>query len=209
MRPLSVAQRRSLEEATAIYEKDLECALSYLEGRGISRVTAERFRLGVVVDPISGHDQFIGRLSIPAIGREGQVYSLRFRAIGDGDPKYLGIPGVPTRLFNIRDIHETQESYICVTEGEIDSMILSQCGLPAVGVTGASAWKKHHARMLSGFSTIFVFGDGDKAGQEFNRRVSETLTSAVVLTLPGGSDVNDLYLRAGKTAIDDLIGDAR
>lgn len=209
MRPLSDSQRRLLEQATARYEENRELALPYLRARGISPSTAERFRLGVVLVPLTGHEQFSGRLSIPSTGPRG-VYSLRFRCIADHDckqeqcPKYLGFGDAQTRMFNIRDIHESNDE-ICVTEGEMDCVVVSQAGFYGVGIPGASNWKKHHPRMLTGFDRVYVLGDGDKAGSDFAKRVVASLPNAVNVQLPQGMDVNDYYLAKGEDGLRELI----
>ena len=209
MRPLSDAQRKSLETAVSRYETSIGLARPYLLDRGISLDTARKFRLGLVAEPLSGHEQFEGRLAIPALGPRGP-YSLRFRCMEKHDckeancPKYLGQSGDQTRLFNIRAIQEAGDE-ICVTEGELDAVILSQLGLPAVGVCGAGNWKKHHPRMFGGFVTVWVWGDGDKAGTSFARKITETLETAVAVQLPRDRDVNELFLERGTEGILELM----
>src|SRR4051812_39466457 len=120
--------------ATAAYQKHLDVAEEYLAGRGISRAIAESHRLGVVVDPMPGQEGMRGRLAIPALGRGNTVYSLRFRALHNVDSfKYLGLPGVDLRLFNVRALHEAGDT-IHIAEGELDAISLGAAGLPAVGV---------------------------------------------------------------------------
>lgn len=193
----------------AKYEASLGVALPYLEKRGISQDSAERFRLGAAETPIDGHEQFAGRLAIPSLGPRGP-YSLRFRCIEGHDckelgcPKYLGAFGDQTRLFNVRSIQDAIDE-ICITEGELDTVILTQMGLPSVGVCGASNWKKHHSRMLSGFAVAYVFGDGDKAGREFSKRVCSALLNAVNIPMPEGMDVNDYFLAHGEEGIRELM----
>lgn len=211
MRPLSKSTKVSLELAVsqyalAMWEPRQSPGVQYLLDRGISPASIESFRLGFVAEPISGHEQYRGCVSIPSLGPAG-VYGLRFRSLGDGGgPKYLGLSGAPTRLFNIRDIHSAGDD-ICVTEGEFDAIILTQCGLKAIGVTGANNWKKHHPRMLAGFQRVFIFGDGDKAGTEFSKKVFETTTNGIRISLPQGCDVNDLYLTEGQEGILKLMED--
>lgn len=205
MRPLSRSTKASLESAVSQYEKTFSPeAYDYLLGRGISQESIESFRLGYVSEPISGHEQYRGCISIPSLGPAG-VYGLRFRSLGDsGGPKYLGLSGAPTRLFNIRDIHAATDT-ICITEGEFDSVILSQCGLYSTGVTGANNWKRHHPRMMAGFQHVFIFGDGDKAGREFSKSVADSIQSATKILLPESEDVNSFFLKQGKQALLDLM----
>lgn len=175
--------------------------------RGIDPATAEQFRLGVVIDPCTGHEHLAGRLAIPSLGWDGHPYALRFRAIRGEEPKYMGLGGAETRPFNIRAIHQAR-NIIGITEGEIDAITLEMCGVPAVGITGATNWKRHHPRMFAGFERVYVFGDGDMAGREFTRKVSDSLLSAVGVSLGDGEDVNSLYVKGGKDAVLALIGEA-
>jgi len=202
--PLSRKQRQELEEATALYQTGVGLAVEYLRGRGIDQNSTGNARLGFVHEPYSGHERFKGRLSIPGIGPKG-VYSLRFRLLGDGKPKYEGMPGVPSRLYNIRALHRKGLT-VCITEGELDALILEQCGLDAVGVCGAHSWKAHHPRMFADFEEVLVFGDGDDAGQEFVKSVVGSLRNARAVSMPEGMDVNDMYLRDGKAGILEMTG---
>src|ERR1700729_1687680 len=82
----STEQRRLLAEATERYRASLPLALDYLAGRGIDQITAERAALGVVADPVPGHEKLRGRLSIPYMTEVGPV-NMSFRCIQDHDCK--------------------------------------------------------------------------------------------------------------------------
>jgi DNA primase len=207
MEPLSASSKMALEEATARYSQALPAAVEYLRERGISLVTAERFRLGVVADPITGHEQYEGRLAIPYLGAMGYGHptGIRFRALNGEEPKYLGIGGAATRLFNLNAIVTAGDS-IHITEGELDAIILTQAGYHAVGVPGANAWKRHHPRLFAGFNKVFIWGDGDKAGQSFSRTVFESVDTGIIVGMPVGKDVNDLYLAEGEAGLHRALG---
>jgi DNA primase len=198
MRPLSKSMRLSLEIATEKYESLVsnQTAYDHLQDRGINPESIKDFRLGFVGEPISGHEQYRGCLAIPGIGPNG-VYSLRFRNLNSDGPKYLSITGAPTRLFNVRAIH-TAGDVIAITEGELDAVILNQCGVPAIGVPGANNWKRHHSRMVAGFQKVFIFGDGDKAGEEFSKKVMDSVSSGIRMNMPSGHDVNSFFLAHGQ-----------
>lgn len=203
MKPLSKSIKTLLETATAAYAEQLHVDLGirgeHLLNRGLLPEQIKDFRLGYVKEPISGHEQYRGCLAIPGLGPSG-VYSLRFRSLGGDGPKYLGLPGAQTRLFNTRAIVSAGDT-ICITEGEIDSITLTQCGFHSVGVTGADSWKKHHPRLFAGFQSVLVFGDGDAAGSKFAKTVTTSLTNATQIQLPSNSDVNSLYCKEGKDGI--------
>lgn len=194
---LSHAQKQSLEKAAKVYAQDIHLAAEYLESRGLSLEDAKNAFLGVVNNPLPGHEQFRGRLAIPYITPTG-VVDIRFRALGPQEPKYLGLPGARTRMFNTNSIL-TAIDRIAICEGEIDALTLSyKVGIPAVGVPGANAWKPHYKRLLQDFDTIYVFSDGDQAGQDFARHLARELNGIVNLTMPEGEDVNSMYLANGK-----------
>lgn len=205
MEPLSSSSRIALEEATARYQDDLHVAMEYLMDRGIDLDTAERFRLGVVADPITGHEAFTHRLAIPSLDVNDRPYGIRFRAMNGEEPKYMGISGAPTRLFNLRAVVRAGDT-IHVTEGELDALILEQVGYHAVGVPGANAWKRHHPRLFAGFSKVFIWGDGDKAGQQFGRTVLDSLDTGIIVAMNPGQDVNDLFLAEGEGGLHRALG---
>jgi DNA primase len=205
MEPLSNASKAALEEATLRYQASVGEAWDYLMERGISPDTAETFRLGVVSDPITGHEQFAGRLAIPSLGPTGAPYGIRFRSLDTDEPKYLGISGAPTRLFNLRAV-VTAGDVIHITEGELDAVVLCQAGMHAVGVTGSNAWKRHHPRLFAGFTKVFIWGDGDKAGQQFSRTVFDSLDTGIIVGMKVGQDVNELYLSEGVEGLHRALG---
>jgi DNA primase len=205
MEPLSASFKSALEEATSRYQANLDSAQEYLTGRGISPDTAMAFRLGVVSAPITGHEQYAGRLAIPYLGLDASVYGLRFRAMNGEEPKYTQLAGIPTRMFNVRAIHRPGDT-LHVTEGELDALILEQAGFSAVGVPGATNWKRHHSRLVAGFTKVFIWGDGDKAGAQFARTVNESMNNGVVVNLAPGMDVNDLYLSEGVEGLHKALG---
>ena len=208
MQPLSVSQREGLEESVAQYQDDMTPEVAgFLTARGITRETAVTSRLGVVANPYPGHAQYRGMVSIPYLDREGKPLTLRFRNL-NGEPKYIGIAGDITRMYNIGAIHRAVAEHsdeIHVTEGEFDALILQQIGLHAVAIPGANNWKNHHRRMLAGFSRVWVWGDPDDAGAEFTNRLCQAMRQARGVRLTAG-DVTDTYKEHGKGALLALVG---
>lgn len=162
MKPLGATTRTWLESAAKGYYSALRDspAQEYLQARGISGESAQRFRLGYsgAGEPI-GMEQFRNHLSIPYLA-DGHVVSIKFRNLGEG-VKYGQPTGQVARLFNVGALLRAGH-YIMVTEGELDAISLEQVGVPAVGITGVTAWKSHHARLFEGFETVLVFKDDDE-----------------------------------------------
>ena len=196
----SVLQKELLGRATEKYSANIHLAEDYLRSRGIPIETARLARLGVVVEAEVGHEAYQGRLSIPYVTKTG-VVDLRFRSLNPAvEPKYMGLTGADTKMYNVLDI-ERAGDYIGVCEGELDTITMSACvGIPCVGVPGANSWKKHYTRLLADFERVFVFADGDQPGKEFASSLARELPVTVV-AFPDGEDVNSFYISHGAEAI--------
>jgi DNA primase len=214
LRSLSTEERLALEAATAAYQTDLESdaqAQQYLAKRGISPEAARHFRLGVVRRPAQGHEALTGRLSLPYVTPAG-VVNANYRCIADhdckavdGHRKYLKPEGLPINLFNVRDLKAPGDA-ICICEGEIDTITLSACGIPAVGISGVNAWEDHFRLCFQDFTRVHAFGDADDAGKSLNKKLIEAVR-AIPVRLPKGEDVNSLYLKEGPDGLRRLLGE--
>ena len=210
MQPATVSQMETLEEAVSKYEVDMTVeAARYLIARGLTRETVRTNRLGVVVDPIPGHEAFRGMVSIPYL-LKGNVTGIRFRCIENHDHrefshgKYMQPSGTTIGVYGVDSIHEANH-VLHVTEGEFDRLILQQAGLPAIGFPGASSFRGHHGRMLAGFNRIWVWGDPDAAGAEFVTKVTNRLPrSARGVKLRAG-DVTDTFLAGDVKTLYNLV----
>jgi DNA primase len=212
MKTLSAEERRFFESAVSQYQSGLRAdtrGQEYLTGRGIGPEVAGTFRLGVVNNPLAGHESYRGRLAIPYLTPSGPV-NLRFRCLKPHDckaencPKYVSLDGADTNLFNVAAL-KAESPHICVTEGEIDTITLTMCGIAAVGVPGVENWQEHFRLCLDDFDVVYVLGDGDKAGRKFSSFLARE-ARARKIQLPRGEDVNDLYRRAGADAVRGLLG---
>lgn len=210
MSPLMASRQEYMEEAVATYQAALDTAAArYLLARGIEEAAAVTFRLGVVRNPLPGHEHYQGNIVIPYLDKDGKALSMRFRCIQQHDcrenyhGKYMSLPDEPSRVFNISAIHQAG-NVIHVTEGEFDAIVLNQIGHYAVAIPGASGWQPHHRVMLAGFSRVWVWGDPDKAGAEFAGKVTRSLVNAKQVRLTEG-DVTETYLEGGQEALEELL----
>lgn len=200
----SQSQKDLLRKATTKYAGSIFQAQDYLASRGIPIEAARLAQLGVVAEPEIGHEQYAGRLSIPYITKTG-VVDLRFRSLNPAvEPKYMGLTGAETKMYNVLDIDRAGD-FIGVCEGELDTITMSSCiGIPCIGVPGANSWKKHYTRLLADFERVFIFADGDQPGTEFARSLARELPVTIV-QLPEGEDVNSMYVSNGAHYFRDKI----
>jgi DNA primase len=201
---LSSSQRQFLLQATQRYAASIEVASEYLSNRSLSVEEAQVFHLGVVVDPVPGHEAYKGRIAIPYITPSG-VVDIRFRAMYNEDPKYLGLVGSKTTMFNTQACF-VADKYICVTEGEFDCIMMSiKTNHPTIGIPGANNWKPHYNKILDDFEIVIVLADGDAAGLEFGKKVSRELGNVNIISMPDGEDVNSMMTKQGSEWIDERI----
>ena len=117
----------------------------------------------------------------------------------------MGMPGAKTTMYNAQSVL-TAGSYICVTEGELDTVVLSvKTGHASIGIPGANNWKPYYTKILDDFETVIVLADGDNAGLEFGKKLSRELPNVNLLQMPEGHDVNSIIIQEGKEWIDERI----
>lgn len=210
----SSASRSLLREAAeryhaALIEGDSNPAKEYLQDRGFTLDMVTDQMLGWVREPVTGHEQYAGRLAIPYLTTSG-VVDMRFRCLKQHDhkrdkcPKYLSLPHHQARMYDARRVMDGGP-VIAVTEGELDAIVMTHLiGIPAVGIPGATSWSPHFSLVLSGFDTVLVIGDGDEAGRAFSRKVAALSDNGVEVQMPDGHDVNSLVLEQEHTFLHDL-----
>lgn len=218
-------QKQFFEQAASTYQRDLAAdtsAQAYLMGRGIGQQAAATFRLGVLRNPVLGHEQFQGRLAIPYITPHG-IVTFTFRCLQDHVckdtvlyvnregkevrcKKYRAPEGMERTLYNVMDFKKPSDTiYVC--EGEIDAMTLSMCGFPAVAMPGVSQWKKFFAGCFTDYTTIYAVADGDSAGYRLSTFLAVEIGARPVRP-PKGEDVNSIYTKGGARAVQQWLAGA-
>lgn len=176
------------------YHKNLlrdAAALLYLESRGISEFLARQYLLGV------SDDAHAGWLSIPYLRPAGTVW-FNYRRLDDGKPKYVSSGS--RHIYNTAALEDADRSgEIAIAEGEFDALVATElCGVPAVGLPGATQWDQKQAvwrELFAGYQRIWVLADPDKAGSQLAEKLLDSLPAARLVQLP--ADVNDTYLKCG------------
>lgn len=206
--PVASSRVKALTDAASDYALE---DTSFWTARGLAPETVDKFMLGMVNDPHSGHERYRSWGSIPYLGRnlltgDTECWSIRFRCTQDhecsdsGHGKYQTPSGERSRLFNVRVFDEDPRE-IAICEGEINAVILNQIGIPAVASAGSNNFKDYYVPLFDGVDTVAVFGDGDEAGHKFNDHICKMLRQAVPVNMPEGEDVNSLFLKEGEEAV--------
>ena len=212
---LSPAVRKSLTTRVLKYHEQLTLdpagspLLDYvMQERQLSRETVDRFLLGAVVSPETSDEPARGMLAIPYLTPSGPV-ALRFRRPPEKEtgPKYWQPEGTDLTIFNVRAFF-AGEHVLVITEGEIDCMTVNQCGIPAVGIPGASAWKDHYQPLFEGYDRVIICADNDDtgAGSKFAAKVARQVPGPEVVLMPENHDVNSFYCEVGPAGLREYLG---
>lgn len=201
----NTARMNSYHEA--LFSPAGETALRYLtDERGLAEGTIRAFKLGFVADPHPIDRMAQGFISIPYLTPSG-VFDIRFRR-GPGNPetapKYWQPAGSTQTIFNVRAL-DPHSPYVVIGEGEFTAIMAMQVGIPCIAYPGVESVKPFHRHLLEGFERVYLCGDGDDAGANFNRKLAEMIPNAYPITLPPGEDIDSLVRTKGEKALRDLL----
>ena len=205
LRPLPGFKMNRLKEQAARLADCLDAeALEWLAARGVNADTARGCGLGRVNSDDPDFAHYAGHIAIPYRTVDGDTVGLRFRNVwgSENGPKYNQPAGSATVPYGLEALNMPGKT-VSLCEGEFDSIVLRQLGLPALGIPGANAWKAHYRYLLDGFERVVVWGDPDEAGRAFNDTVCKAISGASAAVLP--MDVSDTFVEHGMGAILDAF----
>ena len=188
-------------------------AFGYLADRGIDQGAIDRYRLGVVTAEHDEHSKFEGMISIPYITKLAGPVSLKFRVAHActefcGHSKYIG--PYETRLYNTIAMEDADRlGYVGLLEGEVNALTLDHlCGIPAVGIPGAEAWKAHPEwkELFKGYGKVLCFPDNDEAGERLAAGIGRDIDTLKIVRFPQGSDANKAFTEIGASEIRRIAG---
>lgn len=136
---------------------------SYLTGRGITKLTAELFGVGI----FSGKGSMSGRCVIPIHNDRGELVAYAGRSIDGSEPRYKLPAGFHKshELYNLHRVREHGWHSVVVVEGFFDCMKVSQAGYPCVALMGCSLSELQET-LVASFAHVVVMLDGDEAGRK-------------------------------------------
>lgn len=185
-------------------------ALEWLRGRRILPRTIKTYRIGVAQDV--WYSRLRRRILFP-LYRNGVGEFVGFQGrIMESDPEF-GQKGVPKYYHDVQDTSRTlfgmyQAAYamaeapgpICVVEGPLDALRLSQNGWPAVAVLKSSLSYPQAALLRCVTDRVVLIGDGDRAGQKGIARSALECSSLGLrmryVYCPDGQDPNSMPRKA-------------
>lgn len=176
-RPLHIADTvvRDYESNDARYD-------TWMQYRGLTPETVDRFRLGVGKLPGDKYSQYPTRMILPVFDNEGVCRVLRARSIVDDGPKWLTYgssilyapKGIP---FN---------AIMMIVENNATACLVAQCAphLTLLSPTcGAQSWNKNWPIWIAAKKPklVIVAGDNDTAGIKMTARWIRELSVVNIL----------------------------
>lgn len=188
-------------------------ALSFLEKRGISKNTAEKYEISVV----DGKENVI---SFPFYDEVGILRFLKYRNTtfvkgGSGSKEWCEANCRPI-LFGMKQCNQELD-WLVVTEGQMDSLAVYEAGIEnAVSVpTGAKGmtWIPYCWNFVNGFKRVIVFGDYEKGKISLLEDISKRFRGIQILHVRDEDymdckDANEILLKHGKNQIRKCIENA-
>ena len=176
-------------------------AVEYLKTRGISEEVCREFEITIKPD-----NEKI--LVFPFKDEAGELRFIKYRNTepGDGPKEWCEKDCMPI-LFGMN--HCGDGGRLVVTEGQIDSLSLAECGIDnavsvPIGMNGFT-WVPHCWEWLQRFSEIVVFGDCENGqislADMFKTKFPKITRVVRVEDYQGYKDANDLLRAKGKDAV--------
>src|SRR5215207_5091425 len=137
-------------------------------------------------------------LRIPYPDEYGQEVAVRFRISLEGAQKFRWRSGDKPRLYGLGLLEEARKAgYVILVEGESDCHTLWHHEVPAVGVPGATNWRKNWSSLLDRIEKIYAIVEPDGGGEALWGRLaaSEIKERLYRVLLDGVKDASELHLK--------------
>lgn len=188
-------------------------AVAYMETRGISKETTEKYSITVQRD----HDNI---LVFPFFDERGDMQFVKYRKTDydsskDKSKEWCEADCKPI-LFGMDHCDAEKSDTLVMTEGQIDSLSCAEAGIPnAVSVpTGKNGftWIPHCWDFLCQYKTLIVFGDHERDEitllDDMKKRFPGTVKHVRPEDYKDCKDANEILLKYGKQAIIDAVAHA-
>lgn len=202
---------KRFKEFSAAHDKTYEskdAAVEYLKSRGISEKICRKYE--ITVQP---NNEKI--LVFPFRNEDRDLKFIKYRNTEPGaKPKEWCEKDCMPILFGMN--HCKDGGRLVVTEGQIDSLTLAECGIDnavsvPIGMNGFT-WIPHCWNWLQKFSEIVVFGDCENGhislAETIKIRFPKKTRIVRVEDYQGYKDANDLYREKGKEAVIHAVNNA-
>lgn len=188
-----------------------ESAIAYLESRGISRATAERYE-------VTAFENKPNILWFPFFNEYGKLVFIKYRNMAyrkgrKGSKEWCEEGGQPI-LFGMKQC--TGFDRLIITEGQLDSLSVAEAGIEnacsvPTGMNGFT-WLPNCLDWIKQFDEVVVFGDMEKGHMSLLDTLKQRLPNRVLAVRKedylGEKDANDILQNFGADAVRKAVENA-
>ena len=196
-----------LEKASSYHNNLSIEQREYLNRRGITNDTVDTRLIG------EGDLFSVKRITLPVLDKNGNIVCIKARVVPEleetTDAKYVYFPtGAKVSLYGLDLLEKSTSDFAIISEGEFDSLILSQWGYTVISSTGgAGTFSSDWVSYFNKFQKIYFCYDNDKAGKEGAIEHAKKFKNKKVFIveipkIEGVKDVTEFATVAGKTKED-------
>jgi replicative DNA helicase len=184
--------------------------LAYLQGRGITKETAQAWHLGVKTDRDG-----VKWLLIPYL-KGDEIVDVKYRSLPPASKRFQRIGGGESVLFgqHLLEQHKKDKTRkLYMVEGELDAITMWQHGYSPVlsTTTGAANFRPEWYDAIEAYDPelVIVCYDSDAAGQagaeKHIKKFQESNRQCVNVVLPGVKDVNEFFIEKKNEDFDAIV----
>jgi twinkle protein len=175
--------------------------VTYLEGRGLTRDTINKFQVEKALSYFPTIDQTKAAITFKYLSEDGKsILGAKYRSV---DKDFVQEKESAQILFGMHACNP-EDKTLYITEGEIDAMTLSQFGVNAVSVPGSGTdrmdWIKNCESFLDKYDEYVIAVDSDEVGRKLKHAIGERLgkSKCAIVEWPEGiKDANQCLTDLG------------
>lgn len=144
----------------------------------------------LVEQGISSSDGTI--ISIPYFDRDNNIIKTRYRRHPESESRFSWSVDTNSMIpYGVWKLSSFEKNYIVLVEGESDALSLWYHEIPALGIPGATGFKKEYAQFLKDFDKIYIHIEGDDASKAFLKSICKSGIPYEKLYKFYSRDIND------------------
>lgn len=123
-------------------------------------------------------DTIYNKITIPYYDEEKKVIATRYRnnpLTSKKNERFSWEIGSITRPYGLWKLKDYTKDYIVVVEGESDAQTLWFHGIQAIGIAGASNFKKEYEPLFRDFEKVYIHSEEDTGAKTFVESITAIL----------------------------------
>lgn len=216
---------RKIQQIIDYYHNELKKANSvkaYLRGRGVSKESIVKYKLGYAPPYPAMGNRFHDRVIFPIYFPFGELAGWTARTLINAPAKYVNVKesaefqkGRLLYMYHFAKKAIIKTGTAILVEGQMDALILRQFGLLNTVASSGVAFKPAAARILSRYAQkVYIVFDADDAGKKAQLKAQKYLEEiysgdskiqVITVNLPDEEDPASFMLKYGKNAFISLL----